>query len=101
MVAQLSISVGCGARHDARLRRQIALMVLLVCGIGPGVLLAAAQEDALRITSNFASEQAVNPIFEVEFRTSRPLRNEEGRLAVFIENTERSRFFTPAGFRFW
>jgi hypothetical protein len=50
--------------------------------------LAYTHEQALRITSNFDVQEPVAPGTQLELRTTRALLSDEGRLAVFIGETD-------------
>ncbi len=73
-----------------RAARCVRLTVALILACIPvyWLVVAAAQQEAVRLTANFSGQQAVAPNARLELHTSRPLLSNEGRLALLIGNLD-------------
>src|SRR6059058_5248552 len=79
-------------RAAARVGFKAYCMIGLACLALFGAMRAsthvAAQGEPLRVTANFSEKQPVTPTSQLELRTTRALTDGEGRLAIFVGETD-------------
>lgn len=85
MMAEISTTLRRIAKQRAWECFRLTLLVALACGTGRAEV---SQQDALHVTSNFTAQTAVAPDATLELHTTRPLRESDGRLALFIGDTD-------------
>src|SRR5947209_18702311 len=87
---------GINVRNARREKARRGIAVQLLLGLAALSLLGAArlpwraavQGEPLRVTANFSAQQAVTPTSQLELRTTRALNADEGRLAIFVGETD-------------
>jgi hypothetical protein len=67
---------------------RLAVLLLVAGGNGRATVFGNYQGEALRITANFTPEDAVAPDATLELHPTRPLSENDGRLAVLIGDTD-------------
>lgn len=78
------------------LRLALSLMSVFAAQL---IVLGAGNDEALHVSSNFSVQEAVAPNASIELQVDRPVREGEGRLAVFIQATDVTGLFKPDGLR--
>lgn len=79
----------------------ICLSILLVCANSRLFVQAFEQTNTLaaptdlKITASIENGQAISPDDKIELKLSRELKKSEGRLAIFIAQTDLTSLFTP------
>jgi hypothetical protein len=76
-------------------RLAIGLVAWLACANAG--LLVRAQSQELTVSASFADKQSVTPLEQIELRLNRPLLSTEGKLAVFIGQTDVTTLLTAVG----
>jgi len=85
----ISVKVrGEKSRRGLTFQILIALAALSLLWSGRLPRRAAAQGEPLRVTANFSERQPVTPTSQLELRTTRALAAGEGRLAIFVGETD-------------
>lgn len=77
-------------------RKLLAGLLCLAIGFAATDTRSEAGTQELTITGSFAGRESIASVEPIELRLSRPLRPEEGRLAILIGRADVTSLFTPA-----